>query len=109
MLENSQYVYLFLAVVLIGGLIYIFRPNRNKREKENSKRNPNTERATEKNIEQVENLNMVMFLLHEMAKEYSKADYDKEAVNDFVGKIIVSKSWEERLSNLPKQNDEQGI
>lgn len=100
-----MYTYLFLFLILMGGLYIILKPSKEKKGKEKQK-NKDIEQSVEENLEQVENLNMVMFLLHDMAREYRKAEYNKASVDEFVGKIVVSKSWEERLSNLPKQSDE---
>lgn len=105
MQENSLYVFVALGFILVIGLYFILKPGNDKREKNKQSRKSEEVKDVEANLEQVENLNMVMFLLHDMAKEYSKADYNRDAIEEFVGKIVVSKSWEERLSNLPKQTD----
>ncbi len=103
MLQNRDLiVYTLLAIFLFVGLFLIFKKKKLGNEQKVSK----DEKNTQQDIEQIEALNSIIFLLHDLAKEYSNSGYEKKEVEDYIGKIVISKSWEERLNNLPKTNEE---
>ena len=85
-----------LFIIVIVGLVFINRKSLlNKREKKTVAPDP------EMGMEDIEALNQVIFLLHDMAKSYE--NYDRTQVKEFVEKIVVSKSWESRLESIPSK------
>ena len=97
-------VYPGLGLILFIALTII---NRKPKVKDTVTNDPGERNEVPPGLEHLEDLNKVVFLLHDMVKAYNVRN-EKQDAADYLNKILVGKTWPERLEKLPIKNTDKG-